>query len=218
MTRVAARTGVAGAVLLLLAGLVQITLGAVIPDWTGDKLAPVALGLLTVGLAALALLAALRLRRPDPAGVRLAWAVALLGSGLLSLSTVGVLSWVPATLLTCAAVLAVARDRREALAAVAANRLRVLISALGCCQLLMAAGAAPLPMLVGALGGAAMITGAWLRTAPPGPRIGIALLGLLPFAGAAWFAIVPLLVALVAAPLVWIVVRRDLAATPARVG
>ncbi|MGD9990863.1 hypothetical protein [Pseudonocardia sp.] len=42
MTRrgVAVGIGVAGGALLVAAGLVQATLGAVIPDWTGDKLAP----------------------------------------------------------------------------------------------------------------------------------------------------------------------------------
>jgi hypothetical protein len=205
--------GVAGAVLLGVAGLVQVFLGSVIPDWTGDKLAPVGLGLLTVGLAVVAFVAARRLRAPGPAaGPRLAWTLALVGPGLLSLSTVGVLSWVPAAFLTCAGALAMTGHWRPALAALAANRLRVLITALGCCQLLMAAGAAPLPMLVGALSGTAMIVGAWLRAAPPGPRIGIVLLGLLPFAGAAWFALVPVLVALVAAPLVIVVVRRDVQA------
>ena len=62
--RVAAGLGTAGALLLGVAGLVQATLGAVIPDWTGDKLAPVGLGLLTVGLAGLALAAARRVRPP----------------------------------------------------------------------------------------------------------------------------------------------------------
>ncbi|MCW0212005.1 MAG: hypothetical protein OJJ54_01465 [Pseudonocardia sp.] len=209
----AVRIGVVGASLLLVAGLVQTTLGAVIPDWTGDKLAPVALGLLTAGLAVVALIAARRLREPDlPAGVRLAWAAALAGPGLLSLSTVGVLSWIPAALLTCAGILAPGDEWRDALAALAANRLRVLLTALGCCQLLMAAGAAPLLMLVGALSGAAMILCAWLRTAPPGARIAVALLGLLPFAVAARVAIVPVVVALLAAPLVVMILRRDAAA------
>jgi hypothetical protein len=206
--------GTAGAVLLALAGVVQATLGAVIPDWTGDKLAPVALGLLTVGLGAVALLAARRLRTVEPAGERLAWATGMLVPGLLGLSTVGALSWVPAALLTGAAAVAMAGRWRAALAALAANRLRVLLTVLGCTQLLMAAGAAPLLMLIGAGSGAAMIAGAWLRTAPPGPRIGLALLGLLPFAGAGWTALVPVLLALVAAPLTLLVVRRDLAAAP----
>lgn len=210
--RLAVRVGVAGAVLLGVAGLVQVFLGAVIPDWTGDKLAPVGLGLLTVGLAAVALVSASRLRSTGLSdGARLAWVVALVGPGLLSVSTVGVLSWVPAALLTCAGGLAMAGHWRATSAALAANRLRVLITLLGCCQLLMAAGAAPLPMLVGAASGSAMIVGAWLRSAPPGPRVGIVLLGLLPFAGAAWFAIVPVLVALVATPLVVVVLREDLA-------
>jgi hypothetical protein len=108
-TRVAARLGTAGALLLGAAGLVQTTLGAVIPEWTGAKLAPVGLGLLTVGLAALVLVAARRLLRPGlPPGQRAAGALALAGPGLLCLTTVGVLAWVPAVLLMAAGALVVA--------------------------------------------------------------------------------------------------------------
>jgi hypothetical protein len=209
--RIAARAGIVGAVLLIIAGLVQTTLGTVIPDWTGDKREPVALGLLSVALGTVAAVAARRPRSGEAsAGIRLAWALALVGPGLLGLSTVGVLGWVPAILLTSAGILAVADEWRGAVLAVSGNAIRVLISALGACQLLMAAGAAPLLMIIGGLGGAAMISSAWLRSAPTGPRIGIVLLGLLPFAGAGWTAIGPPLVALVAAPLLLIVVRQDL--------
>jgi hypothetical protein len=93
LRRVAAVLGVAGAVLLGTAGLIQTALGAVIPDWTGDKLAPVGLGLLTVGMGVGAVLAAVRLGKPDlSAGARTALAFGLVAPGLLSLTTVGVLS------------------------------------------------------------------------------------------------------------------------------
>lgn len=196
MTRVAAGLGAAGALLLGAAGLVQVTLGAVIPDWTGDKLAPVGLGLLTVGLAGLALVAARRVRRALPPGQRAAWALGLAGPGLLCLSTVGVLAWVPAALLVAAAALAVAEGPRESARAIAAHWPQVLLSALGCCQLLMAAAAPPWLMALGALSGVALILAAWVR------RAGVLVaLGTLPFAVAGWFAVVPLLVAAVALPL-----------------
>ena len=119
--------------LLGAAGLVQATLGAVIPDWTGDKLAPVGLGLLTVGLAALALVAARRFRRPERspghAGRRARWRRP--GRACCASTTVGVLAWVPAVLLVAAGVLAVADGAGEAARAVVAHRPQVLLSALG---------------------------------------------------------------------------------------
>jgi len=200
--------GVAGGVLLVVAGLVQATLGAVIPDWTGDKLAPVGLGLVTVALGGVALLAAHRLRRPGAM-----WALGLLGPGLLSLSTVGVLAWAPAALLTVAAVLAAMDGGGDAVRTLAGEPVRVLLTVLAAAELLMAAGAAPLLALIGGLGGVALLAATWLRRVPLGPHIGLALLGVLPFAGAAWTGLVPVLLAAVAAPL--LVVVRDGHRTPA---
>jgi len=202
MRRTAVLLGVAGGALLVVAGIVQATLGTVIPDWTGDKLAPVGLGLLTVGLGVVALVAARLLRSHGPL-----WALALVGPGLLSLSTVGALAWLPAAVLTVAAVLVLAEDGRAVLHAVVAEPLRVLLSLLAGAELLMAAGAAPLLMLIGGLGGVALLAAAWLRTVPLGVHVGLALLGVLPFAGAAWAALVPVLLALVAAPLLVAVLR-----------
>lgn len=193
---------VLGAVLLVAAGLVQATLGAVIPDWTGDKLAPVGLGLLTVGMGAGALLAAQELCKPDLSpGARAAWALGLVGPGLLALTTVGVLSYLPSFLLVSAGVLAVAPGWRESLRSVVAHWDRVLLSALGGAELLMAAGAAPPAMAVGAVGGTALILSAWLRAVPRTVRIGLVVLGTLPFAAVGWVAVVPVLLVIVAAPL-----------------
>jgi hypothetical protein len=200
LRRVAAVLGVAGAVLLGTAGLIQTALGAVIPDWTGDKLAPVGLGLLTVGMGVGAVLAAVRLGKPDlSAGARTALAFGLVAPGLLSLTTVGVLSYLPSLLLVGAGILAVQPIWRESVRSIAANWDRVLLSALGCCELLMAAGAAPLPIAVGAVGGTMLIVGAWLRTASRSLLIGLVVLGTVPFAVTGWAAVVPLLVIIVVA-------------------
>jgi len=206
VTRVAARTGTAGAVLLGAAGLVQATLGAVIPDWTGAKLAPVGLGLLTVGLAGVALVAARRFRTELSPGPRAAWALASAGPGLLCLSTVGVLAWAPAVLLVAAAVLAVADGPGDSARAVAAHWPQVLLSALGGFQLLMAAAAAPWVMAVGAVSGTALVLAAWLP-ARPAVRVGLVLLGTVPLAVVGWYALVPLLVAAVALPIATAVLR-----------
>jgi len=206
VTRVAARIGTAGAVLLGAAGLVQATLGAVIPDWTGAKLAPVGLGLLTVGLAGVALVAARRFRTELSPGPRAAWALASAGPGLLCLSTVGVLAWVPAVLLVAAAVLAVADGAGDSARAVAAHWPQVLLSALGGFQLLMAAAAPPWVMAVGAVSGTVLVLAAWLP-ARPAVRVGLVLLGTVPLAVVGWYALVPLLVAAVALPIATAVLR-----------
>jgi len=206
VSRVAARTGTVGAVLLGAAGLVQATLGAVIPDWTGAKLAPVGLGLLTVGLAGVALVAARRFRTELSPGPRAAWALASAGPGLLCLSTVGVLAWAPAVLLVAAAVLAVADGPGESARAVAAHWPQVLLSALGGFQLLMAAAAPPWVMAVGAVSGTALVLAAWLP-ARPAVRVGLVLLGTVPLAVVGWYALVPLLVAAVALPIATAVLR-----------
>ena len=218
MTRVAARLGTAGALLLGAAGLVQTTLGAVIPDWTGDKLAPVGLGLLTVGLAALALVAARRVRLPGlPPGLRAAWALGLAGPGLLCLSTVGVLAWVPAALLVAAAALAVAGGARESARAVAAQWPQVLLSALGLGQLLMAAAAPPWLTAIGAVSGVALVLAAWLP-ARTGVLVALVLLGTAPLAIVGWFALVPPLVAVVALPIAAVVLRSRPTATVSNTG
>jgi len=206
VSRVAARIGTVGAVLLGAAGLVQATLGAVIPDWTGAKLAPVGLGLLTVGLAGVALVAARRFRTELSPGPRAAWALASAGPGLLCLSTVGVLAWAPAVLLVAAAVPAVADGPGESARAVAAHWPQVLLSALGGFQLLMAAAAPPWVMAVGAVSGTALVLAAWLP-ARPAVRVGLVLLGTVPLAVVGWYALVPLLVAAVALPIAAAVLR-----------
>ena len=60
--RLAGHLGALGGVLLAVAGAIQIVFGRDIPEWTGNKLAPVPLGVLTVVLAAVTLLAAHRAR------------------------------------------------------------------------------------------------------------------------------------------------------------
>jgi hypothetical protein len=215
--RVAAGLGTAGALLLGVAGLVQATLGAVIPDWTGDKLAPVGLGLLTVGLAGLALVAARRVLPGLPPGQRAAWALGLAGPGLLCLSTVGVLAWVPAALLVAAAALTVAGGARESARAVAAHWPQVLLSALGLCELLMAAAAPPWLTAIGAVSGVALVLAAWLP-ARTGLRVALVLLGTAPLAIVGWFALVPPLVAVVALPLAAVVLRSRPTATVSNTG
>lgn len=95
------------------------------------------------------------------------------------------------------------------------NKVRCLLSFLGICELFMAGGAAPAVLVVGGVGGLALIVAAWLRTVPRAVLMLLLAVGVLPFTALAWTAIVPVLllvgVAAVAVPLV-----RRLPAQPRR--
>ncbi len=204
--RLVARLGVLGGGLGLVAGVIQASVGSRIPEWTGNKADPVPLGLLTIALSLLAIVMALWQRRSGPAtAARGAAALALLVPGLLCFTTVGRLWFLPAALLLPAAAMAV-DDWRGTAAAVGRNWSRCLLAALGAIELLMAAGATPLLMIVASVGGLALITAAWL----PGPSrptlVGLLVVGTVPFAVLAWTAIVPVLLLVVtagiAAPLI----------------
>lgn len=189
----AAGLGLAGSLLGVAAGLVQATVGDRIPDWTGAKQSPVALGLLTVALSLLAGLAAHRQRRAGlSAGVRATCAVGMAGPGLLCLSTVGRLWYLPAVLLLAAAALTIS-SWRDTAAALAAGWWRVLLGALAGCELLMAATAAPVAMVAGAVGAAALVTAAWRDQPRPWARWALVGVGTIPFAVLGWTSIVPLL-------------------------
>ena len=189
--------GLAGAVLGIGAGLTQVLIGSRIPDWSGAKQAPIPLGLLTVVLSLVALLAAARQRDPDLSVLaRAACAVGLVGPALVCLTTVGRLWYAPAVLLGVAGVLTIHSWRRTG-AAVAAEWFRVLLSALAVCQLLMAAGSPPLTAAVGAASGVVLLLAAWLR-APRGVTWALLALGTVPFAVLTWTAVVPVVLTVVA--------------------
>jgi hypothetical protein len=191
--QLATRLGLTGALTGVTAGLTQATVGDQIPDWTGAKQSPVALGLLTVALSLIAGLAAVGQHRTDlSAGARAACALGLAGPGLLCLTTVGRLWYLPAVLLLPAGALTIDGWRQTA-ATLAAHWWRILLGALGGCQLLMSAGAPPAPMVAGALGGTALVAAAWLGPRPRWRTWTLVLVGTLPFAALAWTSIVPLL-------------------------
>lgn len=81
------------------------------------------------------------------------------------------------------------------------NWSQVLLAALGGCELVMAAGAAPVVMVVGAVGGAALIMAASVAGHRRSLAAGLMMLGTAPFAALAWTALVPVLVLLLVAAL-----------------
>lgn len=199
--------GLAGSALGVVAGALQAAVGSRIPEWTGAKASPIALGLLTIGLSVLAGWAALR-QRSSRLSVwgRATCALALIGPALLCLSTAGRL-WYPAALLLVTAGILSIDSWEDTVRAFAADWFRVLLAALGGCQLLMAAGAAAALGVVGAAGGIALIAAACWRSAPRPVAVLLVAIGTLPFAVLAWTAIAPALVGLAAALIAIPVVR-----------
>jgi hypothetical protein len=204
---VVARLGVAGAAAGVVAGGVQASFGERIPAWTGGKAAPLSLGLLTIALAALAGAAALAQTRSSlTAGSRAACAAVLVVPALLCFSTVGRLWYLPGPLLLLAAVRSL-DSCRDTVHLITANWLRVLLGLLGAAELLMAAGARPALLVVGAAGGVTLVvaarvahTRAWLAVS--------VLVGALPFAVLAFTAVVPVVLLLVAAAVTAALVHR----------
>lgn len=196
----------AGSALGVLAGIVQVAIGSDIPDWTGHKASPGALGIATIVLSAVAGGAASVLNNPAARPARrLAATGVVFVIGLICFSTVGWLWLVPGPLLLAGAALGV-ETRAGSAAIVRHNWLRILLAALGFCELLMAAGASRAVMAIGTIGGLSLI-GAVGVSRSRLTAAGLIALGTIPFAVVAWTAVVPLLVLVVAAGLAVAILR-----------
>ena len=197
--RLAGRHGVTGAAAGSIAGLTQISLGTRIPSWTGEKLAPVQLGLLTIALSLLAGAAAIRQTRPATSGVRALCALALVVPGLLCFSTVGRLWYFPGPLLLAAVAVSISNARETAALAVR-NYLRCLLGLLGAAEALMASSGPPLLLAVGTAGGVSLAVAAWRG---PSQKLFplLVLAGSVPFTALAWAVVVPVVLAVLAAAL-----------------
>ena len=210
----ARRLGVIGGAIGGLAGVVQATVGARIPAWTGSKLDPTRLGLLTIMLSLLAAAAAAHQQSPYlRVGPRAACALVLLAAALLGFSTVGRLWFLPGPLLLLAGVLTVDSFSGTA-RLITGNWLRCLLGVLGAAELLMAAGASSGTLVVGAVGGAALLAAAWASS-----RAAVAWLtavGSVPFAVAAWTAVLPVVLLLTATVIATALVRAPSPGEPAR--
>ncbi|MCU1455857.1 MAG: hypothetical protein JWN46_4003 [Acidimicrobiales bacterium] len=195
----AGRLGAVGAALGMVAGTIQASVGSRIPGWTGSKASPVALGLLTLLLSAVALAAAVMLRsiEPVPPRPRALAAVGLLVPGALCFSTVGRLWYLPgALMLSALAWLLAAGSTHELAAVIRSSWMRGLVSLLGAFEILMAVSAGPtLTVAVGIIGGAALIAAPWVRRRA---RLGMLIVGTLPFAALTWWSLVGPLLAVVA--------------------
>ncbi len=198
---VAAAFGAVGAALGVAAGVIQASVGARIPAWTGAKANPLGLGLLTILLSLIALTSAAILRKAESltSGRRAGAAIGLLVPAGLCLSTVGRLGYLPGVLLLTAVGFTVAAGEVRGLAAVIrANWLSGLVSALGAFELLMAVTVGPAAVLAtGVVGGLALIATPWLTARSRTGAIALLLAGTVPFAVLTWWSVAtPLLAVL----------------------
>jgi hypothetical protein len=95
------RLGSAGALLGVLAGVAQWAFGDEIPEWTGNKLHPVQLGIITIvlSLASLGCLRYVEGHRGNRTAGWFAAALVVLATAVVCFTTVGRLWYVPGPLL-----------------------------------------------------------------------------------------------------------------------
>ena len=172
----AGRLAAIGARTAIVAGIAQATIGSRIPEWSGNKHQPLALGLLTIALGASALVSARTLRSATAPGDETLAAVTvwLALVALVCSTTVGRLWTIPgAFLLAATGATLVACGWHRFRSVVAAHWLRGLLGVLGGFELLMTVSAAPaVTMAAGLVAGGALIAAAILTR--PGSKTMIA--------------------------------------------
>jgi hypothetical protein len=193
-----------GASLGIVAGLVELTLGPHLRSWVGSKQDTTRLGLATITLSAIALLAAVTWlqRRETSPGTRLLVVVGLIVPGVICFTTVGRAWYVPGALLVAAAAEAAAElreDAREVVQTISRRLPAALTVVLGAFYVFLGATALGVAGLLGIGGGITIIAIAALPSRIP---MGVASLVLvaaaLPVAVLMWWSIVtPLLAILV---------------------
>jgi hypothetical protein len=199
--RAAGYLALAGATLGIIAGLIDVAVGASIRDWVGNKLHTTTLGVATVVLSAVAVVAAVRWLRPGGGASdrRLATVLVLVIVGCVCFTTIGRLWFLPGALLLIAgALILAASSRHELTDAVDEHRWRVgLTAVLGGYYVFLGADTLPKAAgFVGILSGLA-IWGA-LRVAPRSHRLAVGMLvvGALAFAIVTWWSLVTPIIAL----------------------
>jgi hypothetical protein len=198
--RLAGTLGLTGGGLGIAAGIIQAVAGSRIPAWAGGKASPVPLGLLTIVLSAVALACGLGLlaKRASP-GRCAALAAGLVIPAGICFTTVGMLWYLPGTLLLAATVIAVlAGPPAGVVAAVRHNWLRVLVSVLGGYEILLAPGAGAATAVLGLTGGLVVIAAPWAGRRSPALGAVLLAVGTMPFALVMWWSLIAPAAALLA--------------------
>lgn len=208
-----------GASLGIVAGLAELTLGPHVRSWVGNKQDTTRLGLATIALSAIALLAAVTwLRRKDAStGTRLLIVVGLLVPGAICFTTVGRAWYLPGALLLAAAAMPIAdlrEDARGAAETIGRRWLDVLTVVLGAFYVFLGATALGVAGLLGVVGGIMIVAVVATSSRIPSRIAPIVLVAAaLPFAVLTWWSIVTPLVAILVVAIGWFA----LADPPARV-
>ena len=202
LSSVAGRLAAIGGLAGIAAGVAQATVGSRIPDWSGNKAHPVALGLLTIALSAGVLVAARAVRAATVARDEVLSAITLwlVVVAAVCSTTVGRLWAIPAALLLVAAGLTLGACGWQRFRSVVATYwLPGLLGALGALELLMAVSAAPVTTVAaGILAGGALIAAAVLGRPDRQVMVGVLVAATMPFAALTWWTLVTPLLTVVA--------------------
>jgi uncharacterized membrane protein YozB (DUF420 family) len=213
--RLGAYLSTTGASLGIVAGLAELTLGPHVRSWVGNKQDTTRLGLATIALSAIALLAAVTwLRRKDAStGTRLIIVVGLIVPGAICFTTVGRAWYLPGALLVVAAAMAISElreDARGVAETISRRWLEVLTVVLGTFYIFLGATALGVAGLLGIVGGIMIL--AVVATSPRiPPRIApiVLVAAALPFAVLTWWSIVTPLLAILVVAIGWFALRRS---------
>ena len=204
-----ARLAVVGSVLGVGAGLLELTFGPHIRSWVGGKQDTTRLGLATIVLAAIALVAAVAwLRRTaSSAGARTLIVVGLLVPAAICFTTVGRVWFVPGTLLLIAAggtAFELRGEAAEVRSAVKGGWLGALTAILAALYVFLGATALGIAGALGVLGGALILSLLVVSSRMP-PRAGPILLiaAALPFAVITWWSVVTPVLAILVIAIGW---------------
>jgi hypothetical protein len=214
LTRLGTYLAALGASLGVVAGVAELVLGPHIRSWVGDKQDTTRLGLATIALSAIALLAAVTsLRRSDASpGTRLLIAVGLIVPAAICFTTVGRAWYLPGALLVVAAATVAADLREDAHAVVETigrSWLAALTFVLGAFYIFLGATALGVAGTLGIIGGVVIL--ALVATSARIPlRVGqIALVAAaLPFALLTWWSVVTPLLGMLVVAIGWFALRR----------
>jgi hypothetical protein len=211
-----------GASLGVVAGLVELTLGPHIRSWVGNKQDTTRLGLATITLSTIALLAAITwLRRKDASpGTRLLIVVGLIVPSVICFTTAGRAWYLPGALLLIAAAMAaydLREHAREVLEEISRSWLAALTVVLGAFYIFLGATALGVAGMLGIVGGVMIITviaTSWRLPLRVGRIVLVA--AALPLAVLTWWSIVTPLLAILVVAIGWAALRRPVHSPHAR--
>jgi hypothetical protein len=220
--RLGAYLATIGASLGIVAGLVELTVGPHIHSWVGNKQDTTRLGLATLTLSAIALLAAVTwLQRGETSpATRLLVVVGLTLPGVVCFTTVGRAWYLPGGLLVVAAATAASElreDVREVVETISRQWLAALTVVLGAFYVFLGATALGVAGMLGIGGGITILSIVALSTRIPTRVASLVLVAAaLPFAVLTWWSIVTPLLAILVVAIGSVALRRSGPRHPSR--